>query len=91
LGDPKEGETIISEYNLLEAFKRKYEKDEVPLISCTALSIATNKAKNRGKARSFIKSIGLLSKNLLPIIVELCDLAGIQHQVSILLYRTLEN
>ena len=30
LGNPKEGETVISEYDLVEAFKRNYEKDEVP-------------------------------------------------------------
>ena len=60
LGNPKEGETVISEYNLVEAFKRKYEKDEVPLISGVALAIDTTKAKNQGKARAFIKSIKFL-------------------------------
>jgi hypothetical protein len=57
LGNPKEGVTVISEYDLIEAFKSKYEKDEVPLISGIALSIDTTKAKNQGKARAFIKSI----------------------------------
>ncbi len=60
LGNPKEGETVISEYNLVEAFKRKYEKDEIPLISGAALSIDTTKAKNQGKAKAFIKSIEFL-------------------------------
>ena len=60
LGNPKERETVKSEYNLVEAFKRKYEKDEVPLISGIALSIDTTKAKNRGKAGAFIKSIEFL-------------------------------
>jgi hypothetical protein len=60
LANPKEGETVISEYNLVEAFKRKYEKDEVPLISGVALTMDTTKAKNQGKAKAFIKSIELL-------------------------------
>ena len=60
LGNPKEGETVIAEYNLVEAFKRKYEKDEVPLISGIALAIDTTKAKNKGKAKAFIKSIEFL-------------------------------
>jgi len=60
LGNPGEGETVISEYNLVEAFKKKYEKDEVPVISGVALAIDTTKAKNRGKAGSFIKSIEFL-------------------------------
>lgn len=60
LGNPKEGETVKSEYNLVEAFKRKYEKDEIPLISGIALAIDTTKAKNQGKARAFIKSIEFL-------------------------------
>jgi hypothetical protein len=57
LGNPKEGETVISEYNLVQAFKRKYEKDEVPLISGIALATDTTKAKKNGKAGAFIKSI----------------------------------
>ena len=60
LGNPKEGETVKSEYNLVEAFKRKYEKDEIPLISGIVLAIDTTKAKNQGKARAFIKSIEFL-------------------------------
>lgn len=57
VGNPKEGETVKSEYNLAEAFKRKYDKDEIPLISGVALTIDTTKAKNQGKASAFIKSI----------------------------------
>lgn len=60
LGNPTEGEAVISEYNLVEAFRRKYEKDEVPLISGVALAMDTAKAKNQGKARAFIKSIEFL-------------------------------
>jgi hypothetical protein len=57
LGNPKEGVTVISEYNLVEAFKEKYEKGEITLISGVALAMDTTKSKNSGKARAFIKSI----------------------------------
>lgn len=60
LGNPKEGETVISEYNLVEAFKRNYEKDEVPLISGVALTMDTSQAKNQGQAKAFIKSVVFL-------------------------------
>ncbi len=60
LGNPKPGETVISDYDLVSAFKRKYEKDEVPLISGVALAIDTTKSGNEGKAVAFIKSIEFL-------------------------------
>ena len=60
LGNPQEGKAVISEYNLVEAFKRKYEKDEVPLISGVALTMDTSQAKNQGKAKAFIKSVEFL-------------------------------
>jgi hypothetical protein len=60
LGNPKEGEAVISDYNLIEAFKRKNEKDEVPLISDVALMMDTTKAKKQGKAKAFIKSVEFL-------------------------------
>ncbi len=60
LGNPKPGETVISEYNLVSAFKREYEKDEVPLITGVALSVDTTKAKDEGKAGAYLKSIEFL-------------------------------
>jgi hypothetical protein len=60
LGNPKPGETVVSEYDLVSAFKRKYEKDEVPVISGIALGIDTSKAGGGGKAATFIKSIEFL-------------------------------
>ena len=51
---------MISDYDLVAAFKRKYEKDEVPLISGVALAIDTTKSSNEGKAAAFIKSIEFL-------------------------------
>ncbi len=60
LGNPEKGETVISEYNLVDAFKRKYKKDETPLISGIALAIDTTKAQKKGKAGAFIKRIECL-------------------------------
>jgi hypothetical protein len=60
LGNPKPGETVTSEYDLISAFKRKYEKDEAPIISGIALAIDTTKSSGGGKARAFIKSIEFL-------------------------------
>ena len=60
LGNPKPGETVISEYDLISAFKRKYEKDEVPLISGIALAVDTSSSDDGGKAAAFIKRIEFL-------------------------------
>jgi hypothetical protein len=48
---------VVSEYDLISAFKRKYEKDEVPVISGIALAIDTTKSGGGGKAAAVIKSI----------------------------------
>jgi len=60
LGNPKPGEDVISEYDLVSAFRREYEKDEVPLITGVALAIDTTKAKDGGKAGAYLKSIEFL-------------------------------
>lgn len=60
LGNPEEGKTIISQYDLVDAFKRKYGKDTVPLISGIALTVDTTKARNRGMAKALIKTIEFL-------------------------------
>jgi len=60
LGNTKEGQTVISEYDRVEAFKGKYEKDEVTLISGVALTMDTSQAKDQGKAKAFIKSVAFL-------------------------------
>ncbi len=60
LGNPEPGETVVSEYDLVSAFKRKYEKDEVPLISGIALAVDTSSASDGGKAAAFIKRIEFL-------------------------------
>lgn len=60
LGNPRPGEMVVSEYDLVSAFKRKYEKDEVPVISGIALAIDTTKSGGDGKAAAVIKSIEFL-------------------------------
>lgn len=60
LGNPKPGDLVVSEYDLVSAFKRKYEKDEVPVISGIALFINTTRSAGGGKATAFIKSIEFL-------------------------------
>jgi len=57
LGNPKPGGTIISEFDLADAFKRYFQKDEVPSISSVALEIDTTSAADDGRAVAFIHSI----------------------------------
>ncbi|MBI4774983.1 MAG: DUF3047 domain-containing protein [Deltaproteobacteria bacterium] len=60
LGNPEPGKTVISEYDLISAFKKEYEKDEAPIISGLALEVDTSSSGNGGKAVAFIKSIEFL-------------------------------
>lgn len=60
LGNPKPGETIISEFDLADAFKRYFQKDEVPTISRVALEIDTTSSADDGRAVAFIHSIEFL-------------------------------
>jgi hypothetical protein len=60
LGNPKPGETIISEFDLFDAFKRYFQKDEVPNISGVALEVDTRSSDDDGRAVAFIHSIEFL-------------------------------
>ncbi len=60
LGNSKPGETVISEFDLITAFKTYFEKDEVPIISGIALGVDTSRSGNGGKASAFIKRIEFL-------------------------------
>ncbi len=57
LGNPKPGETVISEFDLFDAFERYFQKDEVPSISGVALEIDTTSSDDDGRAVAFIHSI----------------------------------
>ena len=60
LGNPKPGETIISEFDLSGAFKKYFQKDEVPRISRVALEIDTTSSADDGRAVAFVHSIEFL-------------------------------
>lgn len=60
LGNPQPGEKVVSEYDLAAAFRRKYQRKKIPLISGVALSIDTTKSGDGGKAAAFIRSIQFL-------------------------------
>ena len=59
LGHPAPGETMISEFNLEDAFKNYFGKDTVPAISGLILEVDTTKSDDHGHAAAFIKSIEL--------------------------------
>jgi hypothetical protein len=60
LGNPQPGETIISEFDLADAFQRYFQKDEVSSISGVALEIDTTSSADDGRAVAFIHSIEFL-------------------------------
>ena len=60
LGNPKPGETVISEFDLADAFKKYFQKDEVPKISGVALEVDTTSSADDGRAVAFIHSIEFL-------------------------------
>ncbi len=60
LGNPKPGETVVSEFDLFDAFKRYFQKNEVPSISGVALEIDTTSSDDDGRAVAFIHSIEFL-------------------------------
>lgn len=59
LGNPKPYETIISEFDLVNAFQTYFNK-EVPVISGISLGIDTSSSGDGGKAEAFIKRIEFL-------------------------------
>ena len=60
LGNPKPGETVISEFDVADAFKKYFQKDKVPDISGVALEIDTTSSAGDGRAVAFIHSIEFL-------------------------------
>ena len=60
LGNPKPGETIVSEFDLFDAFKRYFQKEKVPNISGVALEVDTTSSDDDGRAVAFIHGIELV-------------------------------
>ena len=48
---------MVSELDLVKAFKTNFEPDEVPVISGLALAVDTSNAKGDGKSSAFVRSI----------------------------------
>ena len=60
VGNPKPGETVTTEFDLVSAFKTYFEKDELPVISGIGLAVDTSSSGDGGKAGAFIDSIEFL-------------------------------
>lgn len=59
VGNPGLKETVISEFNLVRAFRIYYEK-EAPAISGLCLEVDTTTSGGEGKAEAYIKRIEFL-------------------------------
>jgi hypothetical protein len=57
MGNPLPGETIVSEFDLVYAFKRYFQKDEVPRITGVALVMDTTSSGDDGRAVAFVNRI----------------------------------
>lgn len=60
LGHPQPHETIVSEFDLVTAFRAYYGKSEVPPISGINFGVDTSDAGDGGKAAAFVKKIEFL-------------------------------
>jgi hypothetical protein len=57
MGNPLPGETIISEFDLVYAFKRYFQRDEVPRITGVALVMDTTSSGDDGRAVAFVNRL----------------------------------
>ena len=57
LGKPQPGASVVSEFDLDEAYRRYFKKSVTPEISGIAFGIDTSKSGDGGRAAAFIKSI----------------------------------
>jgi len=60
MGNPLPGETIVSEFDLVYAFKRYFQKDEVPRITGVALAMDTTSSGDDGRAVAFVNRVEFL-------------------------------
>lgn len=54
------GETVTTDFDIDDAFKRYFGQSETPYVSGLGIAIDTDGAKGKGTARAFIKSIEFL-------------------------------
>jgi hypothetical protein len=57
LGHPEPSQTVVSEFDLVTAFRTYFEKDEVPPISGINFGVDTSDAGDGGRAAAFIRRI----------------------------------
>jgi hypothetical protein len=60
LGHPEPGQTIVSEFDLVTAFRTYFEKSDVPPITAINLGVDTSDAGDGGNAAAFIKKLEFL-------------------------------
>jgi len=60
VGNPKPGETVVTEFDLKTAFGSYFDKKTVPPISGISLGFDTSSSGAQGQAAAFIKSIEFL-------------------------------
>jgi hypothetical protein len=60
LGHPQPNKTIVSEFDLVTAFRTYYEKSEVPPISGINFGVDTSDTGDGGKAAAYVKTIEFL-------------------------------
>jgi hypothetical protein len=57
LAHAKPQQTIVSEFDLVTAFRTYFEKGEVPPITAINLGVDTSDAGDGGKAAAYVKTI----------------------------------
>jgi hypothetical protein len=57
LGHPEPSQTVVSEFDLVTAFRTYFEKDEVPPISGINFGVDTSDAGDGGRAAAFVRRI----------------------------------
>jgi len=60
LGSPPPSQTIVSEFDLMTAFQKFFEKADVPSISAMTLGVDTSSSKEGGTAAAYIRKIEIL-------------------------------
>jgi hypothetical protein len=60
VGSPQPGETVTSEFDLVQAFQTYFDKPDLPPISGIALGVDTTSSGEGGTAAAFVKRVEIL-------------------------------
>jgi hypothetical protein len=60
VGNPRPNETVVTEFDLVSAFRKYFGKEDVPAISGIHLGVDTSSSGGDGRAAAFIKRIEFL-------------------------------